>query len=125
MLKIGRGTARTGARTIGALSATILLAAAIGCVAWGVRSSQAESVTLKIGFGINVNSIKAVARSIGLEPLVRHARDGRTLPGLVEHWSESPDGLTWRIHLRPFARFHTARSQMPNWFGKLSRPSCQ
>src|ERR1700726_2276728 len=109
MLKIGRGTARTGARIIGALAATVLLAAAIGCVAWGVRSSQAESVTLKIGFGINVNSIKAVARSIGLEPLVRHARDGRTLPGLVEHWSESRDGLTWRIRLRPSARFHDGK----------------
>jgi peptide/nickel transport system substrate-binding protein len=89
------------------------LLATTGCLRSSASSSQLEPVTLKIGFGLtagnNASGIKAVARSIGLEPLVRHARDGRILPGLVERWSESPDGLTWRIHLRPFARFHDGK----------------
>jgi peptide/nickel transport system substrate-binding protein len=113
MLKIGRGTTQTGVPTISALSVTLLLIATTGCVRSSASSSQLEPVTLKIGFGLaagtNANGIKAVARSIGLEPLVRHARDGRSLPGLVEHWFESPDGLTWRIRLRPSARFHDGK----------------
>jgi peptide/nickel transport system substrate-binding protein len=109
MLKIRQRTTTTGARTIGAFSATVLLIAATGCVGSGARNSQAEPVTLKVGFGNASGGIKAVARNIALERLVRNARDGRTLPGLVESWNASSDGLTWRIRLRPSARFHDGK----------------
>jgi ABC-type transport system substrate-binding protein len=109
MLKIRQGTTETGARTIGAILAAVLLIAATGCVGSGARSSQAEPVTLKVGFGNASTGIRAVARNIALERLVRNARDGRTLPGLVESWKPSSDGLTWRIRLRPSARFHDGK----------------
>src|ERR1700722_19175827 len=114
MLKIKQGTTETGARTIAAFSATVLLIAATGCVGSGARSSQAEPVTLTMGFGLaagkNANAgIKAVVRGFALERLVRNARDGRTQPGLVESWKPSSDGLTWRIRLRP-ARFHDGKA---------------
>jgi peptide/nickel transport system substrate-binding protein len=113
MLKIGR-TAGTGARTIGALPAAVLLIAATACVP-GATNSQVEPVTLKIGYGLaagaNANQgIRGVARSITLESLVKHARDGRTLPGLIESWSESSNGLIWSIRLRPSARFHDGKA---------------
>jgi peptide/nickel transport system substrate-binding protein len=110
MLKIRQGTTETGARTIGAFSATVLLIAATGCVGSGARSSQAEPVTLKVGFGNASVGIRTVARNIALERLVRNARDGRTQPGLVASWSVSRDGLTWRIRLRPSARFHDGKA---------------
>ncbi len=31
------------------------------------------------------------------------------MPGLVESWAPSSDGLTWRIRLRPSARFHDGK----------------
>jgi ABC-type transport system substrate-binding protein len=115
MLKIRQGTTETGARTIGAFLATVLLLAATGCVGSGASSSQAAPVTLTIGYGLaagkNANAgIKAVARNIALERLIRNARDGRTQPGLVESWKPSSNGLTWRIRLRPSARFHDGKA---------------
>jgi ABC-type transport system substrate-binding protein len=106
MLKIRQGTTETGARTIGAISAAVLLIAATGCVGSSAKNSQAEPVTLTVGFGNASTGIKAAARLFALERLVRNAKDGRTLPGLVESWKPSSDGLTWRIRLRPSARFH-------------------
>lgn len=40
--------------------------------------------------------------------LVRHAADGsgKFEPELAERWETSPDGLTWRFHLRREVRFH-------------------
>jgi peptide/nickel transport system substrate-binding protein len=35
------------------------------------------------------------------ERLVGLTKDGRPEPRLAERWEVSPDGLTWRIHLRP------------------------
>ncbi len=40
------------------------------------------------------------------EGLVDLSSDGRTiLPGVAERWEVSPDGLLWRFHLRPDARW--------------------
>ena len=46
------------------------------------------------------------ARLITLEGLTFLARDGRPRPRLAEGWTESPDGLSWTIRLRPNAFFH-------------------
>ncbi len=40
------------------------------------------------------------------ETLVDVGTDGRLQPGLAQRWSCSADGLAWRFHLRPTARFH-------------------
>jgi len=40
------------------------------------------------------------------EQLIAIGQDGRIEPRLVDHWTKSPDGLTWRFHLRPNLRFH-------------------
>ncbi len=91
MLKIRQGTTKTGARTIGAFSATVLLIAATGCVGSGARSSQAEPVTLTIGYGLAAGTsanagIKAVARTIALERLIRNARG---MGGPCPDWSRA------------------------------------
>ncbi len=40
------------------------------------------------------------------EPLTRIDAGGAVVPGLAERWTVSEDGLTYRFHLRPGARFH-------------------
>ena len=50
--------------------------------------------------------IQQAARLISFEGLALIGRDGRPQPRLAERWTESPDGLTWRIGLRANAVFH-------------------
>ena len=114
MLRIEAGDTAAATRLIGALSAAALLFAAAGCVGSGATLGQPEPVTLRVGYGLAAGAngtlgIQQVAGNIGLEALVRIARDGRLQPRLAESWSVSSDGLTWRIRLRPSVRFHDGK----------------
>ncbi|MFM7147808.1 MAG: ABC transporter substrate-binding protein, partial [Actinomycetales bacterium] len=41
------------------------------------------------------------------QTLLRKGPDGRPLPGLAQAWQVDQTGLTWRLHLRPDAQFHS------------------
>jgi peptide/nickel transport system substrate-binding protein len=89
----------------------LLIALAWGCQAPGVRIDRREPITLRIGFGLAAGAnaetgINQAARNIALEELMSAPRNGRQLANFAESWSVSPDGLTWRIRLRPAATFH-------------------
>jgi peptide/nickel transport system substrate-binding protein len=53
--------------------------------------------------------MQAAARTIAYEGLATFDPDGRPRPALAESWSEAPDGLSWRIHLRPSVGFHDGK----------------
>jgi len=68
-------------------------------------------VTLTIGFhnppGEDPQHGVAQAASLASqEGLTTQNFNGRPMPRLAAGWSESPDGLTWTIKLRPTALFH-------------------
>lgn len=70
-----------------------------------------ESVRLRMGYGLTngqnpQTGLHLAVVNITLEPLLGFGKDGRPQARLVESWSSSPDGLTWRIHLRPKVKFH-------------------
>ena len=50
--------------------------------------------------------IQFLANSVANERLTGSDAGGRTAPRLVERWTESDDGLTWRLVLRAQARYH-------------------
>jgi peptide/nickel transport system substrate-binding protein len=54
-----------------------------------------------IGIGLS-----AFLPLLSTERLVALQRDGRPEPALAERWERSPDGLTWRLYLRPHLQFH-------------------
>ena len=47
-----------------------------------------------------------VAGALRSEGLTSRGPDGRTIARLADSWTSSPDGLEWRIHLRPGVTFH-------------------
>ena len=67
-------------------------------------------VSLTIGLPVNTEDpLYGVGQAAGLaslEGLTTQNLNGRPVPRLAEGWSESPDGLTWTIRLRPSAVFH-------------------
>ena len=72
-------------------------------------------VTLTIGFPYPsgqdaLYGVAQAARLASLEGLTTQNITGRPVPRLAEGWSESSDGLTWTIHLRPTAVFHDGTS---------------
>ncbi len=74
-------------------------------------SRQAPPVTLAIGFPFRtgedpLRGVGQAARLASLEGLSNESVDGRAAPRLAEGWTESPDGLSWAIKLRPEAVFH-------------------
>jgi peptide/nickel transport system substrate-binding protein len=93
------------------LLVALLLTVVAGCRGSGAATSEHEPVTLRLGFGLLAGQdaetgIGQTAVNIATEALFSAHQDGRTLPSLAESWSVSKDSLTWRIHLRPTARFH-------------------
>jgi ABC-type transport system substrate-binding protein len=52
--------------------------------------------------------IDVIVALLSQERLVGIGRDGRILPRLAERWEASPDGLTWRFHLRTGLIFQDA-----------------
>jgi ABC-type transport system substrate-binding protein len=91
----------------------LLEAVACGPAATPGRSGP---TTLTIGFGLATTraslfttGMQEAARVIALEGLATFDNDGRPRPSLAESWSESSDGLSWRIHLRPSVRFHDGK----------------
>jgi peptide/nickel transport system substrate-binding protein len=103
--------------TRSALRAAILRSLLIGAAACGPDAKLGPSgpTTLTIGFGhantsaLSQVGMRAAARTFALERLAAIGGDGRPLPLLAESWSEAPDGLSWRIHLRPSVRFHDGK----------------
>ena len=70
-----------------------------------------NSTTLTIGFPYPsgqdaLHGVAQAARLASLEGLTTQNTSGRAVPRLAASWSESPDGLTWTIRLRPTAVFH-------------------
>ena len=84
--------------------------ATAGCARNDGAAAARPGTTLSIGYGENPESgIEQTVRNIALEGLVRIDRDGRPSPWLAERWSVSPDGLTWRLQLRPGVTFHNGQ----------------
>jgi len=92
-------------------TAAALLIATAACSPPTETTTAAELfATLSIGYGENPEAgIQQTLRNIALEGLVRIDRDGRPSPWLAERWTVSPDGLTWRLQLRPGASFHNGQ----------------
>jgi peptide/nickel transport system substrate-binding protein len=68
-------------------------------------------ITLTIGWPFisgqdSMNGIQQATPLLSNEGLVLIGRDGRPQPRLAQAWTESGDGLTWTIQLRPNAVFH-------------------
>jgi peptide/nickel transport system substrate-binding protein len=90
--------------------------AAVCLQACSVESSvsapkSTSPVTLTVGFPYPAEEdpsrgVRQAARLASLEGLTTQSINGRVVPRLAEGWSESADGLTWTIRLRPAAVFH-------------------
>lgn len=70
-----------------------------------------SDTTLTVGFGLTTGQnrqagIQQAVDIVVLEELVLFGPDGRPHPRLAEKWSVSPDGLTWRLWLRPGVMLH-------------------
>lgn len=68
-------------------------------------------VTLTIGLPYPtledpLRGVRQAARLASLEGLTTQNIDGHVLPRLADSWTNSADGLTWVIRLRPSAVFH-------------------
>ena len=97
---------------IACLLAIVFLAGS-GCTSSNTVAQAVPSgpVTLSIGLPVQtgaapLHGATQAARLVTLEGLSYLARDGRPHPRLAQSWTESSDGLTWTIRLRPNAFFH-------------------
>jgi peptide/nickel transport system substrate-binding protein len=97
--------------TWGAASLAVVCLAACS-VETSVSAPRSTSpVTLTVGFPYPAEEdpsrgVRQAARLASLEGLTTQSINGQVVPRLAEGWSESPDGLTWTIRLRPAAVFH-------------------
>jgi ABC-type transport system substrate-binding protein len=89
--------------------------------------SSIDPITLAVGLPLisgqdSLNGIQQIVRLLSLEGLVLIGRDGRPQPLLAEHWTQSPDGLSWTFQLRPNALFHdTSRVDSASVKASLAR----
>ncbi len=84
---------------------------AVACTAAAPAPPPPGPVTLTIGIPQSrqidpTYGALALARQIALERLTTSDAEGRTQPRLLERWSVTKDGLTWRLVVRPDVRFH-------------------
>lgn len=100
--------------TIRHCALALVIALGVACNDAQPTTTRATPVVLRIGLGVG-NSIAATAgvqQAVSgqvLEGLLRFPGNGRLAPWLAAGLDGSPDRLTWRIHLRPNARFHDGR----------------
>jgi len=92
-----------GLGIVGALSA-------VACTGTAPPAPPRGPVTLTIGVPQSrqidpSHGAPLLADSIAFERLTSNDADGRTQPRLLEGWTVSRDGLTWRLLVRPGVRF--------------------
>lgn len=89
-------------------------AAAVALLAWACAgpppAAPAAPITITVGYPqisqINLGQgLPTLARLIAYERLTANDAQGRTRPRLLERWTVAPDGLTWRLGLKPGVRF--------------------
>ena len=87
-----------------------LLGSVAGCHDPTARSiSSPETLRVGVGIGSVANpqaGIRPAMANVAVEGLVDFTSDGRPRAWLADKWESSVDGLTWRISVRPNARFH-------------------
>lgn len=109
--KIKRVGSRSAIFCFAALFSSLLTSSACTKATDNRRAASTDPITLTIGFP-NVTGedplrgIQQAARLISLEGLVSLSRDGHAVPRLAAKWTNSSDGLSWTIELRPNALFH-------------------
>ena len=89
---------------------TALFGSWVGCHEPTARSASSPE-TLRVGVGIGSVAnpqagIRQAVANVAFEGLVDFTREGRPRAWLAEKWESSADGLTWRITIKPSARFH-------------------
>lgn len=90
--------------------------ALIACGTLGCADGAASEGTLaSLRVGVPAPVTQQSSTPLGLqyhrdaltrETLVTPGIDGRPAPRILESWQQSPDGLTWRLKIRPGIRFH-------------------
>lgn len=93
-----------GLRVARTLAGIMLIAAASGC--GREAGGSVEPVILRMGVALPSTTMTYLQTSLTRDYLVSSAADGRPIPRLLESWSESDDGLTWRLQVRPGILFH-------------------
>jgi len=84
---------------------------AVACAGAAHPPPPRGPVTLTIGIPQSrqvdpTRGVSTLARQIALERLTTNDTEGRTQPRLLERWTVSEDGLTWRLVVRRGVRFH-------------------
>lgn len=63
--------------------------------------ARVQGVPLTIGLTSVSVDVRPLVHTLTTLSLVGTGPDGRATPGLLQHWTTSPDGLTWTFTLRP------------------------
>lgn len=84
-----------------------MLCLALAPSGWGCDRSTAGAgpapagAPLTIGLTSEAVDVRPLVRTLTNVSLVGTGADGHHTPGLLEHWTVSPDGLTWEFMVRP------------------------
>ncbi|KAH6656043.1 hypothetical protein BKA67DRAFT_254501 [Truncatella angustata] len=65
-----------------------------------------ENVDFRLPTQVTDDNSVVALKSLVFEPLLWWQPHGRVKPGLFASWEHSPNGLTWRFHIRDDAHFH-------------------